>query len=63
MSHKLVTRNPMSEARRQHVHGKLVSLAEQAREAGEPSWATGAGLLIGLFIILAISVAAIGGIQ
>lgn len=34
-------RPPMSEARRQHVHGPLRSLAAEARAIGEPSWIVG----------------------
>lgn len=43
------TRPPMSEARRQHVYGKLVGLAEEAREAGEPSHIGGV-LWLGLIL-------------
>lgn len=55
MTHLYTTRNPMSESRRQHVHGKLVTLADQARAEGEPSILLGA-------LIVALPVLATAGL-
>lgn len=46
MSHLYTTRNPMSEARRQHIHGPLV------RPEGEPSFLAGAALMVGVALLL-----------
>lgn len=52
MSHLLTTRNPMSEARRQHIYGKLQSLSVEANDIGEPSLFAG-------FLIIASCIGAI----
>jgi hypothetical protein len=44
---------PMSESRRQHIHGKLRSLSEDARAIGEPPWWVGA--LVVAFFALAMA--------
>ena len=46
MTHLYTTRAPMSEARRQHIHGPLV------RPEGEPSLLAGVALLLGLCMLL-----------
>lgn len=55
------TAAPQSEARRQHIHGPLVTLAEQARANGHPSLGAGFALLIGLFVIAVGLIVAFGG--
>lgn len=45
------TRPAMSEARRQHIYGKIQSLQEEGRAIGEPSLRVGVGLL-GLIAVL-----------
>lgn len=42
MTHHLATRNPMTEARRQHVHGRLLPMD---RPEGEPSFFAGVATL------------------
>lgn len=46
MSHLLTTRNPMSEARRNHIHGPLLGIE---RPEGELTLRQGASFLIALF--------------
>lgn len=59
-THLNTTRNPMSEARRQHVHGSLLPME---RPAGEPSFAAVAALLIVLFVIATLLIAAVSAPQ
>lgn len=58
MTHLGTTRNPMSEARRNHIHGPLLGFE---RPAGEPSLAAGSALLIGLVLIAVGFLIAFGG--
>ncbi len=53
MSHHYTTRNPMSEARRQHVHGRLMPKEHPrvARPEGEISLAAGGALLCALALV------------
>lgn len=60
MSHLLTTRNPMSEARRQHIYGPVVSLIK-SRPAGEPHPIIGGSILIGLAIIATLAIVAFTG--
>lgn len=48
MTHLNTTRNPQSEARRQHIHGRL------QRPADEPSVAIGALMLTSIFVIYSV---------
>ena len=52
MTHLGTTKHPMSEARRNEIHGPLQSLIEN-RPAGEIHPALGGALLIGLFVVAA----------
>jgi len=49
-THLGTTRNPMSEARRQHLFGPIQSLIDK-RPATEPHPLLGGALLIGLFVV------------
>lgn len=64
MTHLLTTRHPMSEARRQHVHGFF----KQERSAFSWLWSRadrasllGFCLVLGLVVLSPIAIAAIGG--
>jgi hypothetical protein len=58
MSHKGATRNPMSEARRQQIHGPLLPID---RPEGEPSYLGGVLLLVAVFAIATMLVVAFTG--
>lgn len=60
MSHLGTTRNPMSEARRNHIHGPLLGFE---RPAGEISFAAGAALLIALFALATLLIASVSAPQ
>lgn len=51
MTHKLVTRNPQSEARRTHVHGPLVPLDEPAPFT--PRWFSDLAAVALAFLVIA----------
>ncbi len=54
MTHLGSTKNPMSEARRQHVHGPIRTMAQQAREVGELTLLQGAAVFAaGLGVLIA----------
>lgn len=56
MTHLCTTKRPMSEARRQTIHGPLQALIEN-RPTNEPHPLVGALLLIALFAVLPFAVA------
>jgi hypothetical protein len=58
MSHKLADRNPMSECRRQHIHGALLPID---RPEGEPSYLGGVLLLVAVFTIATLAIVAFTG--
>jgi hypothetical protein len=54
-------RPPMTEARRQHIYGKVQALREEGHAQGMTPARYGIPLLIGVFALVAVFCAAFGG--